>query len=255
MILKFRNTLKEWRSLYTDAIKNRLRRDLNLSDVFNVQTTRDNIGLSGDNNHTHYHDDRYMPVISRGDAAEAKSRTDADDKLSKRIDKVIVDYQNADTYTYNTLMNEIDKLRKNIENNIQKQIDALDKFTRGTILLWYGNLKNIPTGWAVCDGQNGTPDMRDRFAEGAGGTYACGAMIEAGLPNIYGRTGSNSYGGTGSGADGAFYFLTYTTTYGPGNTDNDNYAAYMDASRCSSVYGRSNTVQPSARALYYIMKL
>ena len=145
MILKFRNTLKEWRSLYTDAIKNRLRRDLNLSDVFNVQTTRDNIGLSGDNNHTHYHDDRYMPVISRGDATEAKSRTDADDKLSKKIDKVIVDYQNADTYTYNTRMNEIDKLRKNIENNIQKQIDVVStdiNNTNDTINNMFANLRN-----------------------------------------------------------------------------------------------------------------
>ena len=162
MILKFKNTLKEWRSLYTDAIKNRLRRDLNLSDVFNVQTTRDNIGLSGDNNHTHYHDDRYMPVISRGDATEAKSRTDADDKLSKKIDKVIVDYQNADTYTYNTLMNEIDKLRKNIENNIQKQIDVVStdiNNTNDTINNMFAKLRNcklkIITGFPV-NGSNST---------------------------------------------------------------------------------------------------
>ena len=61
MVLKFKKTLEEWIPFYVDAIKNRLRRDLNLSDVFDVQATRDNIGLSGINNHTHYHDDRYIP--------------------------------------------------------------------------------------------------------------------------------------------------------------------------------------------------
>lgn len=65
MILKFRKNISEWYSLYANAIKNRLRRDLNLSDVCDVQETRDNIGLSGDNNHTHYHDDRYIPIIEK----------------------------------------------------------------------------------------------------------------------------------------------------------------------------------------------
>lgn len=65
MVLKFKKTLQEWIPFYVDAIKNRLRRDLNLSDVFDVQATRDNIGLSGINNHTHYHDDRYIPKIDK----------------------------------------------------------------------------------------------------------------------------------------------------------------------------------------------
>jgi len=37
--------------------------------------------------------------------------------------------------------------------------------------MWYGNLNNIPTGWALCNGENGTPDLRDRFITGAGNTY------------------------------------------------------------------------------------
>ena len=65
MILKFRKNISEWYSLYANTIKNRLRRDLNLGDVCDVQETRDNIGLSGDNNHTHYHDDRYIPIIEK----------------------------------------------------------------------------------------------------------------------------------------------------------------------------------------------
>lgn len=41
----------------------------------------------------------------------------------------------------------------------------------GSIIPWYGNLVNIPDGFALCDGKNGTPDLRNRFIVGAGDTY------------------------------------------------------------------------------------
>jgi len=34
--------------------------------------------------------------------------------------------------------------------------------------MWSGSLATIPSGWALCDGTNGTPDLRDRFVLGAG---------------------------------------------------------------------------------------
>lgn len=45
----------------------------------------------------------------------------------------------------------------------------------GVILLWSGSVATIPGGWALCNGSNGTPDLRDRFVVGAGSTYAVGA--------------------------------------------------------------------------------
>ena len=45
----------------------------------------------------------------------------------------------------------------------------------GVIALWHGLASAIPAGWALCDGQNGTPDLRGRFVVGAGGeAYAVG---------------------------------------------------------------------------------
>ena len=41
--------------------------------------------------------------------------------------------------------------------------------------MWSGSVDEIPPKWALCDGQNGTPDLRGRFIVGAGGTYAVGA--------------------------------------------------------------------------------
>lgn len=42
----------------------------------------------------------------------------------------------------------------------------------GIILLWFGAIGNIPAGFLLCDGNNGTPDLRDRFIVGAGSTYS-----------------------------------------------------------------------------------
>lgn len=45
----------------------------------------------------------------------------------------------------------------------------------GVITMWYGSVVAIPAGWRLCDGTNGTPDLRDRFVIGAGSTYAVSA--------------------------------------------------------------------------------
>ncbi len=39
----------------------------------------------------------------------------------------------------------------------------------GVIVMWSGSIASIPTGWALCNGSNGTPDLRERFIVGAGG--------------------------------------------------------------------------------------
>ncbi len=36
----------------------------------------------------------------------------------------------------------------------------------GVIVMWSGDTATIPSGWALCNGANGTPDLRDRFIYG-----------------------------------------------------------------------------------------
>lgn len=43
----------------------------------------------------------------------------------------------------------------------------------GSIIMYHG--ATIPSGWALCNGQNGTPDLRDKFVVGAGGIYQNGS--------------------------------------------------------------------------------
>jgi hypothetical protein len=45
----------------------------------------------------------------------------------------------------------------------------------GGIILWSGSIGSIPAGWVLCNGNNGTPDLRDRFVVGAGSTYSVDA--------------------------------------------------------------------------------
>jgi len=44
----------------------------------------------------------------------------------------------------------------------------------GSVILWYGTPSAVPSGWHICDGSYGTPDLRERFVVGAGNKYALG---------------------------------------------------------------------------------
>ena len=63
---------------------------------------------------------------------------------------------------------EIKQLKSRIEQ-LEVLIDNV--YPKGGILLWSGNLLNIPKGFVLCDGQNGTPDLRGRFIMGCSEQY------------------------------------------------------------------------------------
>ena len=45
----------------------------------------------------------------------------------------------------------------------------------GVIMMWSGAADAIPSGFVLCNGQNSTPDLRNRFVVGATDTYSVGA--------------------------------------------------------------------------------
>lgn len=45
----------------------------------------------------------------------------------------------------------------------------------GGIIMWSGSIASIPTGWSLCNGSNGTPNLLDRFIVGAGSGYGVAA--------------------------------------------------------------------------------
>jgi hypothetical protein len=72
----------------------------------------------------------------------------------------------------------------------------------GVITMWYGTIANIPTGWLLCDGTNGTPDLRNRFV--------LGAVVDSGLIAVSNITGVNTQ--TGGTKDSIVVSHTHTAT-------------------------------------------
>lgn len=94
-----------------------------------------------------------------------------------------------------------------------------------------------------------------RVLQGADDAHAAGTEIEAGLPNIKGSVTSddvNYYWGAGTSASGAFKNAHVggshiSGAYWGGSRGN---GFDFDAARCSAIYGKSDTVQPPALAVY-----
>ena len=70
----------------------------------------------------------------------------------------------------------------------------------GGIIIWSGAQNAIPTGWALCNGSNSTPDLRNRFVVGAGSSYSVGATggysdaINISHTHTTNSTGSHAHG-------------------------------------------------------------
>lgn len=108
----------------------------------------------------------------------------------------------------------------------------------GMIMLWHGSVATIPSGWTLCDGLMGTPDLRNKFVACAGDSYAPGA-----------EGGSDSQTHTFTG-EGHYHDMSGPPLYQSG----------VDLqSRCSLTYVTGNTGssdnRPTFYALCYIMKL
>jgi len=100
----------------------------------------------------------------------------------------------------------------------------------GLIAIWSGSTGSIPSGWLICDGTSGTPDLRSSFIIGAGSTYSVGqtggsadaivvshthTVTDPGHKHNTTSTGSGSLlNAAASGATGANTSTTDTATTG-----------------------------------------
>jgi microcystin-dependent protein len=82
-------------------------------------------------------------------------------------------------------------------------------FVTGMIMMWSGTIATIPSGWVLCDGNNSTPDLRNRFIIGANADDAGVAKTNV--------TGSATQ--TGGSKDAIVVSHTHTATVtDPGHT-------------------------------------
>ncbi|KKM23799.1 hypothetical protein LCGC14_1611500 [marine sediment metagenome] len=110
-------------------------------------------------------------------------------------------------------------------------------FQKGMIILWYGPIVLIPTGWQLCDGSSGTPDLRNKFVVGAGDTYN---------PAATGGTLTHNHAGE---ATHDHSFLS-----GSGISAGTDLAVVTSAPNKGGTTGSAGTLPPYY-ALAYIMKL
>ena len=51
----------------------------------------------------------------------------------------------------------------NLETQCDEAVSIMGGDPSGRIMIWTGTIGNIPAGWYLCDGNNSTPDLTDRF--------------------------------------------------------------------------------------------
>lgn len=103
----------------------------------------------------------------------------------------------------------------------------------GAILMWSGTTSTIPSGWALCDGTHGTPDLRGRF-------IVCYDPSDT----DYDNPGNYSTGGTTAGKTGGEKTHTLTTAEMPSHShpafDPGHAHTYLKAGAGSIELGSGN---------------
>ncbi len=98
----------------------------------------------------------------------AGSVTDSELNASAAIDASKI----ADGSVSNTEFQYLGNVTSDIQTQLDGKASAAGAIPSGIVAMWSGLIVNIPSGWVLCDGTNGTPDLRDRFLVGAGGAYS-----------------------------------------------------------------------------------
>lgn len=97
-------------------------------------------------------------------------------------------------YNYKLILKDADDITIQTYDNIYGIVGVAPSsgvtIPAGLIAMWAGSIGSVPSGWYLCDGSNGTPNLTDRFIVGAGSTYAVNGtggsnsatLVEANLP-------------------------------------------------------------------------
>jgi microcystin-dependent protein len=144
---------------------------------------------------------------------------------------------------------------------------ASGSFPSGGIIMWNGSVGSIPSGWVLCNGSNGTPDLRSRFVVGAGSTYAVGATGGSADAIVvsHSHSASSSVNDPGHQHDILMSSANNTLSSTPsklsttqnrtGNTETATTGISVSTSISSTGSSGTNANLPPYYALCYIMKL
>tara|TARA_B100001250_G_scaffold49675_1_gene38870 strand:+ start:286 stop:702 length:417 start_codon:yes stop_codon:yes gene_type:complete len=135
------------------------------------------------------------------------------------------------------------------------------------------NSSSAPSGWYLCNGSNGTPDLRNRFVIGAGSSYSQGATGGSKNAVVVSHThGDGNYAASG-GSHNHVYTRTNTNqgvdtdshghdtsvrkgveNMNTGGTGNHNHNITGNSGNATNGVSGTNKNLPPYYALTYIMK-
>ena len=72
---------------------------------------------------------------------------------------------NSNTFIINMPADTVPNVTDN-SSNLAKTNFTHRILPYGTVIMWFGKRSKVPTGWAICDGENGTPDLISKFPIG-----------------------------------------------------------------------------------------
>ena len=74
----------------------------------------------------------------------------------------------GNTYVGITVDSGPEMLPRQKLTSVAYALKAADAIPKGVIVMWSGAGGQVPEGWALCDGTNGTPNLKDKFVIGVG---------------------------------------------------------------------------------------
>jgi hypothetical protein len=97
---------------------------------------------------------------------------------------------------------------------LQTSSSTASPIPAGLITMWSGSIGSVPSGWVLCNGSNGTPDLRDRFVIAAGSTYSVGQTGGSADAIVV----SHTHTATSTVTDPGHNHTSGSTAYGGANT-------------------------------------
>ena len=210
-------------------------------------------------------------TMSDEEISQTQRNNDAD--LDRRyetrcsdIEKTVSNLSGALELRTRELMNKMAEFEKDLPNKIQSAASV--GVPVGAVLAW-PMAKDVPDDFLECNGQavsavsypklaammGNTPDMRNVFLQGS---EQPGQNVKAGLPNLqgyfYAFEGTDS---TQAQSDGKLFTentMTHSSNTTIGNEDDRVKRVDFNANKSNSIYGASNTVQPPAYTVKWIIK-
>ncbi|MDY0192622.1 MAG: hypothetical protein RBR93_03760, partial [Aliarcobacter butzleri] len=205
--------------------------------------------------------------IASTKAGQAAQSANTANNIKNEMIAIIESFQ--DITKDNLELDQVDNVKdinKPISIKTQEALDALadaisklDIIPKGIISMWSGAIIDIPAGWKLCNGQDGTPDLRDKFIVGAGTSYNVGVTggnkdaiivahshIQASHTHTASETSEGAHAHSISISTTGAHSHTFLASSVDGiNSGTFKYASYTDGTDTTPTITSTNSIQSS----------